>query len=558
MNNDANNIPAVSTRASTATEPIPDPIQAGVASGWKVINTSTLTEDRTIEADVAIIGTGAGGGVTAEILTLAGINVVLIEEGELKSSKDFKMREAQAYPTLYQESATRKTKDKSINILQGRTVGGSTTINWTSSFRTPNGTLEYWQRNFGLKDYGSDSLAPWFLMMEQRLNVGVWQTPPNENNALLKRGAAKLGIPAAAILRNVKGCWNLGYCGMGCPTNAKQSMLVTTIPSALAKGATLLTRTRAEKFVFKGDKAESLRCTALDTSGLRPSGKTITIRAKHYVVAGGAINSPALLMRSNAPDPRGLLGKRTFLHPTIISASLFDHAVNGYTGAPQTIYTDHFLDTQAIDGPIGYKIEAPPLHPLLFSSTMHGFGNRHTEMMKQFTNTHVLLALLRDGFNADSLGGAVQLRDDGSPVLDYPLNDFIWNGVKRALLTMAEIQFAAGAKSVYPVHELADGYTTWAAAKQAIEVLPYRPLLTRVVSAHVMGGCTMSDDEKLGVVAANGRYHGVTNLSVYDGSVFPTSIGANPQLSIYGITSRLASQLAESLTGKPAPKVIAT
>jgi len=544
--------------SSSTTRRIPDPIETGLAAGWKVIDGSSLTGKRTIDADVAIIGTGAGGGVTAEILTLAGLNVVMIEEGALKSSRDFKMREAQAYPALYQESAARKTRDKSINILQGRTVGGSTTINWTSSFRTPTSTLEYWQKNFGLTGYSRESMAPWFAMMEQRLNVSVWAAPPNENNDLLRRGAVKLGIPVATILRNVKGCWNLGYCGMGCPTNAKQSMLVTTIPSALSHGATLLTRTRAEKLVFKGDTVAALNCVALDTSGLMPSGKTVTVRAKHYVVAGGAINSPALLMRSNAPDPNGLLGKRTFLHPTVISSGLFEQKVEGFAGAPQTIYSDHFMETQAIDGPIGYKLEAPPLHPLLFSTTMHGFGEQHAAMMRQFAHTHALLALLRDGFHENSVGGAVHLRDDGSPVLDYQMTDFVWNGVKRALLSMAEIQFAAGAKSVHPVHEMATGYTTWSEAKQAIEALPYKPLLTRVVSAHVMGGCTMSDDVKLGVVSSSGRYHGVSNLSVHDGSLFPTSIGANPQLSIYGMAARLASGLEKQLTGKSTPELKAS
>ncbi|WP_019142976.1 GMC family oxidoreductase [Noviherbaspirillum massiliense] len=533
--------------------PIPDPIQEGLASGWKVIDASTLSDNRDVEADVAVIGTGAGGGVTAEMLALAGLKVVMIEEGPLKSSKDFKMREAQAYPALYQESAARKTKDKAINIMQGRSVGGSTTVNWTSSFRTPEDTLNYWGRNFGLKDYSPQTLAPWFAMMERRLNVGPWAVPPNENNDLLRRGAAKLGIPTAVIPRNVVGCWNLGYCGMGCPTNAKQSMLVTTIPSALSHGAMLFTRARAEKLNFKGDRVESLSCLALDDSGLKPSGKTVTVRARHYVVAGGAINSPGLLLRSKAPDPQGLLGKRTFLHPVVISSGLFEQQVNGYAGAPQSIYSDHFLHTQPVDGPIGYKLEVPPLHPLLFASTMVGFGTRHTEMMQQFAHTHTLIALLRDGFHPESVGGTVQLRDDGSPVLDYPITDYIWDGAKRALLSMAEIQFASGAKSVYPVHELSEGYTSWNAAKKAIEEFPYKPFLAHVVSAHVMGGCTMSDDVKQGVVSSSGRYHGVANLSVHDGSLFPTSIGANPQLSIYGMTARLASGLAQQLTGKPAP-----
>lgn len=534
--------------------PIPDPIQAGLAGGWHVIDAAQLGADLTMEADVAIVGTGAGGGVTAEILALAGLKVVLIEEGELKSSKDFKMREAQAYPTLYQESAARKTKDKAINILQGRTVGGSTAVNWTSSFRTPPGTLRFWQDHYGLKDYGVEAMAPWFEMMEQRLNVSTWETEPNENNNVLKQGAQKLNIPIAAIRRNVKGCWNLGYCGMGCPTNAKQSMLVTTIPSALSKGATLVTHARADRFKIENDAVQALQCHALDASGLRTTGKTIRVNARHYVVSGGAINSPALLMRSKAPDPHHLLGKRTFLHPTVVSAALFEKPINGYAGAPQTIYSDHFMETQAIDGAVGYKLEVPPLHPLLFSTTMAGFGEPHADMMKQMANTQVILALLRDGFHEESQGGAVHLRDDGYPVLDYVMSDTMWDGVKRALLTMAEIQFAAGAKSVYPLHEQAIGYTDWASAKQAIEALPYKPNLTRVVSAHVMGGCPMSDDTRLGLVSSAGFYHGLNNLSVHDGSLFPTSIGANPQLSIYGLTARLASGLAQKLTGKPAPR----
>jgi choline dehydrogenase-like flavoprotein len=536
---------------------IPDPIQAGLAAGWRVTDCAQLSADTTLEADVVIVGSGAGGGVTAEILALSGLRVVIIEEGALKSSKDFKMREAEAYPALYQESAARKTRDKGINILQGRTVGGGTTVNWTSSFRTPDITLAYWNKHYGLKDYTPDALAPWFDMMEQRLNIIDWPAPPNENNDLLRRGAAKLNIPTALIRRNVNGCWNLGYCGMGCPTNAKQSMLITTIPSALRNGATLLTRARAERLVIKGDKVAQLDCVALDAAGLAPTGRRVTLRAKHYVLAGGAINTPALLLRSIAPDPHGLLGKRTFLHPTVISAGLFEQRVDGYAGAPQTVYSDHFLHTDRIDGPMGYKLEAPPLHPVLLSTTMAGFGAQHAAMMRQFPHVHALLALLRDGFHAGAPGGSVALAADGSPVLDYPIGDFIWDGARRALLTMAEIQFAAGAKSVTPVHEQGQAYTTWTQAKAGINGLPFKLLATRVVSAHVMGGCAMSDDERLGVAGADGRHHGLANVSVHDGSLFPTAIGANPQLSIYAIVARLASGLARDLTGKPAARPVA-
>ncbi|TFW25817.1 GMC family oxidoreductase [Duganella callida] len=532
---------------------IPDPIQAGLASGWQVTDCAQLTQDREVEADVVIVGSGAGGGVSAEILALSGLKVVIVEEGALRSSKDFKMREAEAYPSLYQESAARKTRDKGITILQGRTVGGSTTVNWTSSFRTPEITLRHWQHKFGLDDYTPEALAPWFAMMEERLSIIDWPTPPNENNDLLRRGAAKLGIPTGLIRRNVNGCWNLGYCGMGCPTNAKQSMLVTTIPSALQLGASLLTHVRAEKLVIRDGQVSRIECVALAADGLTASGRRVTLRARHFVLAGGAINTPALLLRSDAPDPHGLLGKRTFLHPSVASLALCAQRVDAYAGAPQTVYSDHFLHTERIDGPLGYKLEVPPLHPLLFASTMAGFGAQHAAVMRQFPHAHVLVALLRDGFNEAAAGGSVTLVD-GAPVLDYPLGDAIWDGARRALLTMAEIQFAAGAHSVMPVHEQATPYTSWRQARAAIAALPMKLLQTRLASAHVMGGCGMSDDPRRGVTSAGGRYHGVGNLSVHDGSLFPTSIGANPQLSIYGIVARMASALSEQLSGRPATR----
>ena len=531
---------------------IRDPIRAGLASGWKVTDASQLERDLVLDADVAIVGTGAGGGVTAEILADAGLGVVLVEEGPLKSSSDFRMLEAEAYPQLYQELAARKTLDKAITILQGRNVGGSTTVNWTSSFRTPEATLEHWRGPFGLDELTTPALVPWFERMERRLAIAPWTVPANENNDLLRRGGAKLGIPTAAIRRNVSGCLNLGYCGMGCPTNAKQSMLVTTIPAALDRGARLVCLARAERLRLSRGRADGLECRALDARGVHATGRRITVRARHYVIAAGGIGSPALLLRSRTPDPHRVLGFRTFLHPTVISAAVMREPVRGYAGAPQTVYSDHFLERGPVDGPIGFKLEAAPLHPLLFGMTLQGFGDWHAGKMKSFPNAHVLIALMRDGFHPGSPGGNVGLRDDGSPVLAYPLTPYVWDGVRRALLAMAEIQFAAGAREVLPVHERARPYSSWAEAKTRIAGLPLEPLLTRVVSAHVMGGCAMADVPQRGVVDAGGRHFQIENVSVHDGSVFPTSLGVNPQLSIYALTARNAVALAATLAGRPA------
>lgn len=535
----------------------PDPIRDGLQRGWKVLGGAHGALPDKISCDVAIVGSGAGAGITAELLTRAGLSVVIVEEGPLKTSSDFRQRESEAYPSLYQESGSRKTTDKGVSILQGRCVGGSTTVNWTSSFRTPVPTLSHWQQHFGLKDFDRAALDPYFEQAERRLNVTPWLVPPNENNDLLRRGADKLGISSAAIARNVKGCWSLGSCGMGCPTNAKQSMLVTTIPAALDKGATLLVETRAEQLVVNGGKAQALRCVAVQPNGALLGGVHTTIVARHFVLSGGAINSPAVLLRSKAPDPHGRLGTRTFLHPVVMSAAVLEQKVEGWSGAPQTIYTDHYLETQPIDGPIGFKLEAPPLHPVILATTLPGHGQMHADLLAKFPRTHVLLALLRDGFHAQSQGGRVQLRGDGSAALDYPLTDFVMDGARRALLAMAELQFASGAQEVLPVHEMARPYTSWAQARAAIEQLPMKPLLTKVVSAHVMGGCGMAGSEALGVVRPDGVHWHIENLSVHDGSIFPTSVGANPQLSIYGIVNRLAQGLAQRLTGQAQAQALA-
>jgi len=526
---------------------LPDPFRAGIAGGWTVIDASALERDATLEADVAIVGTGAGGGTAAEILTQAGLTVVLIEEGPLRTSSDFRMRESEAYADLYQESGGRRTVDKAIGILQGRCVGGGTTVNWTSSFRTPAVTLEYWARARGVDGLSAAALAPWFARMETRLSIAPWAVPPNENNATLARGAAKIGIPAAAIRRNVKGCWNLGYCGMGCPTNAKQSMLVTTIPAALDRGATLVTRARAQAFALDGDRVAALTCVAMDARGVDPTARRVTVRARAFVAAGGAIGSPALLLRSAVPDPHGILGQRTFVHPVVMSVARMPERVAAFSGAPQTIYSDHFIDTLPPEGPIGFKLEAPPIHPMLGAITVPGHGAAHATWMRELPNLQVVIALLRDGFHPESAGGRVVLQDDGTPALDYPLTPYVWEGVRRAFGAMAQIQFAAGATRVLPVHGDGAGYSRWSDARAAIDGFALAPRTTPVVSAHVMGGCPIGSDPRRAVVDGSGRHHQLANLYVLDGSLFPTSIGANPQLSIYGIVAKLADGLAATL-----------
>src|SRR5690554_7553205 len=93
-----------------------DPIARGLAAGWKVTDASTLTSNQTAEADVVVIGTGAGGGTTAEILARQGLAVILVEEGRLYYQKDFKMDELTSYANLYQDRKSTRLSSSHVRI----------------------------------------------------------------------------------------------------------------------------------------------------------------------------------------------------------------------------------------------------------------------------------------------------------------------------------------------------------------------------------------------------------------------------------------------------------
>ncbi len=531
---------------------IRDLFREGMNAGWQVSHAGLLKANQVVECDVVIVGTGAGGGTAAEILAQAGLKVVMLEEGPLRTSNDFRMDEREAYRELYQEGAARTTKDGSIIILQGRSVGGSTTVNWTSSFRTPEPTLKQWAEVHGVKGLGVAELAPWFERMEKRLNIAPWLVPPNANNDVIAQGCGKLGLSWQTIPRNVNGCWNLGYCGLGCPTNAKQGMLVTTIPEALKRNAQLYYRARVESLLLEGDQVAGVYALGLRDDGLFTSGVSLTVRARHTILAGGGINTPGIMLRSKLADPHRTIGKRTFLHPVNASFARFPRQIDPFYGAPQSLYSDHFQWKDGATGPMGYKLEVMPLQPGLTAALLGTFGEAHAQDMRELSRLNCMIALQRDGFSEDSPGGTVALRGDGSPVVDYPMSDSLADGIRRAYASMAEIQFAAGAREVRPNQLEGRYYRSWAECREAIKTFKIEKFRTKIGCAHVMGGCAMGEDAKQSVVNSRGEFHHLGRLSVMDGSLFPTSIGANPQLSIYGLVAKLASELAAQLVPKAA------
>lgn len=513
------------------------------------IDGSTLDRDLSLEADVAIVGAGAGGGVAADVLSGRGLSVIVIEEGPYRTSDDFHMRETEAYPELYRACGGQWDAAAAIRILQGRCVGGSATVNWTTAMRAPDPTLQYWAAAFGVEGLGSDALDPWYKAINAHMPMADWGIPPNANNAILEAGARKLGWHFAPVKRNVDGCVNLGYCGLGCPVGAKRGALEVAIARAIAAGARLVCNVRVDRVrVASRDSSRlnALECSALAADDRLPTGRRVSVRARHYVLAAGAIHSPALLLRSGAPDPHRRLGKRTCLQPACASVAVMPDTVAAWSGAPQSIDSDHFLWRDGVTGAVGYRIEVIPLQPALAATALAGFGQSHSALMAQYPRLHMQAASLRDGFVPESPGGTVHL-DGERAVLEYGLSDYLRSGIRDAYLSMAECQFAAGAERVTPIHTGATFHNSWSVTQAAITALNAGARGALLFSTSASGGCAMGRDPRRSVVSSDGRHHYLENLSVMDASVFPTSLGAPPAWTIYALAARQATALAKEL-----------
>jgi choline dehydrogenase-like flavoprotein len=505
-----------------------------------------VSGDASLSCDVCVVGSGASGAVLAYELCAKGLSVVMLEEGGHHARQEFDMSEERAYRNLYQELGNRTTTDRSISILQGRCVGGGTTVNWCSTFRTPPKILKHWHDAHGVQGLSEEALLPHFETIERRLSVAEWPLELiNRNNRILWEGLGKLGYQRGLIRRNVFRCANLGYCGLGCPIDAKQSALVTFIPDAVDRGLSLYTSARAVSVEHEGRRATGVRAEMLHPVTQRPTGATLRVSAKVVALSCGALNSPALLLRSGLLGG-GRVGRRTFLHPVVVMLAEFEEPVEPFSGAPQSVYSHHFLERGP--GKMGFFLEVPPIHPLLAATTVQGFGRAHREWMERLPFLQACIALGVDGLLPEEEGGTVRLDSSRGDRLDfeYPLEALHWEAFREACKQMARIQFAAGAKRVASLHSEPRVLLSEADLPK-LDAAPWEKLGVRVMTAHQMGGCAMGADARVSVLDSQLRYRGLDNLFVVDGSALPTGLGVNPQLTLFGLARWGAAHVASAV-----------
>jgi choline dehydrogenase-like flavoprotein len=510
----------------------------------RIVVGTDLRRDVEERPDVCIVGSGAGGAVLAAQLAGQGARVVILEEGRNCTREDFDMVEATAYSRLYQERRMRATSDQAIAVFQGRAWGGSTVVNWATSFRPPGRVLSHWAKAHGVEGLDAEALAPHLAAVESRLGAAEWPLPRmNENNRVLWNGAGQLDFSRELVRRHVRGCEALGYCAMGCPTDARQSMPLTYLAEALSRGARAYLHARAERIERQGSRASLVRAQVRDPATDRPTARQILVRPKILVLSGGAINSPAILLRSQI-DSGHQAGRRTFLHPAIASIAIHPRRIEAWSGAPQSAVSFQFSNRGP--GKVGFVIAAIPAHPIQTAALLGGFGAQHQAVMAQMGSASILVGMAVDGFLPEETGGTVAIDKDGRVGLDYDIPPSVWEALREASRAMARIQLAAGATTVYSTHE--DPVVMHGEADLTrLDGAPWAPGRVGLFSLHAMGGCSMGRDPSRAVVDSQLRHHQLDNLYVVDGSVFPTSLGVNPQLTINALAHRAAEHIARAI-----------
>jgi len=493
-------------------------------------------------ADVCIIGSGCGGGASAKILAEAGKRVIVVEEGGYYQAKDFQTSEEFAFTHLYRQRAGQATDDLSVTVLQGKCVGGSSTVNWTTSMRTPEFVLDAWAKRFGIQGLSPKDLEPYFNRVENYLKI---HEEPDENhnslNRIILEGSKKLGYRARATGRNTEGCMKLGACGFGCPIGAKMSVNVTYIPDALKAGAILFSDFRAER-IENGGKNKRVKGRVLKPG---PDGKHLDfdIEAPVVIVAGSAIFSPLLLLSSNIGNSSDQVGRNLTFHLTTAVVGLYDRPMYPWKGIPQSAACDEFLNKNGDGG--GFWIESVPATPTLASLAIPGFGSRHRASMRNYLHTGASIVLIKE---IDS-HGRVTVNDYGRPSISYDLGPKDLQYLKQGVEVAAEIHLAAGAKEVTTLHTVRTSIRSAGEIRQKLSQADWGPNQIALYSAHPLGTCRMGKDPRRSVVDSACQMHDAKGIFVIDGSVMPTSLGVNPQVTILSVAEKSAEWIGENFRG---------
>jgi choline dehydrogenase-like flavoprotein len=487
------------------------------------------------EADAVVVGSGAGGGVIAAALAEAGQRVIVLDAGGLFEDSEFNQYELWAYQNLYWRGGPNPTADMNVSLYAGSGYGGGTTINWTNCLKTKPWVREQWAREHGLEGLDGPEFDRHLDAVWERLSVNDRCSDLNGAQQRMKSGADSLGWSFKTITRNIDesrySADTAGLIGFGDRSGAKLSTARTYLADAREHGAEVIVRCFAERVLTEAGRAAGVEAVYADPD----SGHSarVTVRAPRVVVACGALESPALLLRSGIGG--AAVGQYLRLHPCTAVGGQYEEDTRAWWGAPQAALVDEFVD---VDDGYGFLIESTQYATgTAAAATPFTSGADHKQAMSELRFGATFIGLTRD-----QGAGQVTIDADGQAVPWYSLSDP--RDVRtshRALEAQVRLHVAAGARRVVG---LAEGMPEWRVGDDVdryvarLQRVPLRAGGFRLFSAHQMGTCRMGADPQSSVANPYGELHDTPGVWIGDASAFPTPSGTNPMITIMALAHR--------------------
>jgi choline dehydrogenase-like flavoprotein len=502
-----------------------DPPSASEVARWhqQVSDGAEIGEDLELECEVVVVGTGAGGAPCAYELASRGRAVLLLEEGPYFDRRHFDGRPFEAFKKMYRGAGlTLALGNVGMPVWAGRAVGGSTAVNSGTCYRAPERTFARWRRAYGLHEFSSSSLDPYYTRVETMLGV---ETPENRFLGgvarVVARGADRLGFSHGPVQRNAPGCDGAGVCVFGCPRGAKRSTDVSYVPAALERGAQLVTQAHVHTILQAHGRATGVLARL-------PSGRTLRVKADAVVVSGGALMTPLLLRANGIGSRNRWLGRNLSIHPASKVMAVFDENIDMVTGAiPQSYAVDEFADE-------GLMLEGASVPPSTAAVGIWSIGKDFVDLMESYRRMALFGFMIQDHSRGRVLPGR-----HGSPLIVYDMSREDALRMQRGIEIACEIFLAAGAKRVYP---FVTGQHAIDSPKDldTLRARRLRPGDFEVTSYHPLGTCRIGTDPARSVLTPDHQTRDVRHLYVVDGSAIPSSLGVNPQMTIMAMALRAA------------------
>ncbi len=505
-------------------------VRLAEADRWmrQVTDGREVDEELTLECEVVVVGTGAGGAACAYELARRGRAVLLLEEGDYHRRDTFNARAAIMSKKLYRDQGlTIALGNVRAPVWAGRAVGGSTVINSGTCYRAPDRVIRRWHHDLGLPITPA-RMKPYFERVEAMLQVEPADFELTGGvGRVIARGAGKLGLAHGVLHRNAPGCDGRGVCCFGCPTGAKRSTDVSYVPGALERGAQLVTAARVDSIDVVAGRARGV-------GGVLGSGRRFKVKADAVVIAGGALMTPVILKKAGVCRNSRALGRNLTIHPASKVMALFDEAIDMASAIPQGYSVDHYQDE-------GMMFEGGSTPLDVTALAVPWVGTRFMEVMERYRH------LATFGFMiADTSRGQVRVGPRGSPLITYDLNAHDTKRMQRGIAILCEIFLAAGAKRVLPMLPGAEEVHTHA----DLEALKKKRVVAgdiEVSAYHPLGTCRMGSDPETSVIGPDHETHETERLYVVDGSAVPTPLGVNPQVTIMAMALRAAEGIDSRL-----------